>query len=117
MILKRDKTACAAHDRQRRESSNADEECFRTQRAEKSELLLSRKERLDSALRKSFELLNTLRTSADQVAALKPIHRAALRLQSLERPSDEEQHEHSKTVDHRQPMQLATIAERTMNYN
>jgi len=62
---------------------------FRTHRAEKSDAqnLLTRKERLDSVLRKSTELLSALRTSADQIAQLKPINRAAIRLQSNERAS------------------------------
>ncbi len=44
----------------------------------KNEVCLSRRERLDSVLRKSFELMTTLRTSADQIANLKPIGRRML---------------------------------------
>ncbi|CDW72903.1 UNKNOWN [Stylonychia lemnae] len=52
---------------------------------ENSITIVQRKERLDTFLRKSFELMTTLRTSADQIAQLKPINRAAIRLQSQER--------------------------------
>eukprot|EP00347_Sterkiella_histriomuscorum_P020998 403335654 len=56
-----------------------------SQLRETSLSIAGRRERLDSFMRKSFELMTTLRESADQVSNLKPINRAAIRQQSQER--------------------------------
>ena len=64
----------------------------------------SKQEKLDIFLRKSSELLSTLRNSADQAALLKPIRRAASKISSVDRG-------HHTAKNHDNPTSFSMIAQ------